>query len=391
MALSAANASRCKRQVTGVRGLRLLGVSMLLAAAMAPTAGASERIPLSWAPAGLLMVRGLPPCLMEDFATARERCLPAPPSKDDAEEAHVSRILDRAVVLIYLMKDEEAAQELEAGIAAFPASLELRHLAARLAISTFKRTYQDSAMASARTHANAAIVLAPDNADVRTTDAYIMSVKGQIEDAITAYGVAIALQPSHTVAMGQRAFLLGTKGRYALALKDYEAALAVAPSDRLLRRGRGALLMEIGRPKDALVDLDFLIADNPQSYEIYMMRAGAHQILGNSEAALEDLTSLLYGPKGGAPFAIGGEHLANTFMQRAFVLSDLDRHDEAAKDVSRAASLGTKQNVLRLQVYLRRSGYLAVPVNGLTSVELEAAIQGCFRDADCRRGLHRPT
>jgi tetratricopeptide (TPR) repeat protein len=366
-------------------------LAALLVAAVAPTAGASEHVPSSWAPAGLLMVRGMPPCLMEDFATARDRCLPPPVSKDDAGEARIGRILDRAVVLIYLMKDEEAAQELEAGIAAFPASLELRHLAARLAISTFKRSYQDSAMLAARTHVDAAILLAPDNADVRTTEAYIMSVKGQIEDAITAYGVAIALQPNHVVALGQRAFLQATKQRYALALKDYGTAIAAAPDDRILRYGRARLMMELGCLRDVLVDLNYLIERYPQeSFELYMMRAGVHQALGNSEDALEDLTTLLYGPKGGAPFAIGGDHLVNTLMQRAMVLGDLDRHEEAAKDVVRAIGLGGKQNILRLQVYLRQNGYLTVPVNGLTSSELDAAIQSCFRAAVCRRGIRGP-
>ena len=129
------------------------------------------------------------------------------------------------------------------------------------------------------------------------------------------------------------------------------------------------MLLELDRPEAALQDLNAAIEQDKYAFLIYVMRAGVHQRLGNAAAALEDLDSLIYGPKGGMPFATGGDQLAGLLN---------------------AARLAGKQKLLRLQVYLRQHG-LTVPVDGTASDTLKDAIETCFRQEQCRRGLGQPT
>jgi hypothetical protein len=51
-------------------------------------------------------------------------------------------------------------------------------------------------------------------------------------------------------------------------------------------------------------------------------------------------------------------------MQRAMVLADLGRPVEAAEDILEAVTLGGKQKILRLQVYLRQRGFPDVALDG---------------------------
>ena len=337
--------------------------------------------------AGILRLNKMPACVGEDFATAYRRCLP-PRAASGSTEAERTRVLrQRAVVLIYLRKWDEAQQELNDELALNSGSVEVLHLAARLAASRHYNLPRGAALAEAGAHIAAAVKLAPADADVRATQAHILMLNGRGEDAIAAYDAAISLKPDHAFALWQRAMLQMEKGRYQLALADLDKAVTTAPEDPLLRRARVDLLILFDRAEDAKKDLDLLIAHNKSDLMSYVARAAVHHRLGDSNAALEDLNSVVFGPKGGMPFAIGSEQMAGFLMQRALVLADLARLSEAADDMSRAVGLGGKQNILRLQVYLRRNGLAGVPIDGAPSDALKGAIERCFREADCRRGL----
>jgi len=340
--------------------------------------------------AGMLMLKGLPACMEEDFSSAYERCLPA---RADPEATAVTRhdaLLARAKVMIYLRRSDEALQELESASTALPTSVGAPHLAARLAIGNFKDLNDDGSLIAAKTYIARAVALAPGDADVRATEAFIIQSMGTPEAAIAAYNRALALNPEQPFALQQRAFLHVARGDIDKALKDYGKAVAVSPDDVALRHARAELLLELGQPEAALQDLNVAIEQDKYAFLVYVMRAGVHQRLGNAAAALEDLDSLIYGPKGGMPFATGGDQLAGFFMQRALVHSDLGRTSEAAHDMLNAARLAGKQKLLRLQVYLRQNG-LTVPVDGTASDTLKDAIETCFRQEQCRRGLGQPT
>ena len=246
-------------------------------------------------------------------------------------------------------------------------------------------------LAVAQAHTAAAAKLAPRNADVRATVAFLLHVRGQEDDAIRAYSAAIALEPTHTFALGQRALLHAGNGRVSQALEDYDAAVAAAPEDLYLRRGRAQLLIALERPREALADFNVVIERMPNDFLTYWARAGVHRQLGNLQAALEDLTTLILGPKGGIPFATGGDQLAGFLMQRAMVLGDLQRGAEAAADMLRAVQLGGRQKILRVQIYLRRQGYAQLPIDGAPSEALSTAVEACFSDFKCRAGLAEET
>lgn len=338
-------------------------------------------------PAGILRLNKMPACVGEDFANAYKRCLPprATPGSTDAERMQV--LMQRAIVLIYLRKWDEAQQELHDELALDSKSAEVLHLAARLAASRHINLPGGAALAEADAHIAAAAKIAPADADVRATQAHILMLNGRGEDAIAAYDAAISLKPDHTFALWQRAMLQMEKGRHELALADLDKAVATAPEDPLLRRARVDLLILFDRAEDAKKDLDLLIAHNKSDLMSYVARAAVHHRLGDSKAALEDLNSLIFGPKDGMPFAIGSEQMAGFLVQRALVLADLARLSEAADDMNRAVGLSGKQNILRLQVYLRRNGLAGVPIDGAPSDALKGAIERCFREAGCRNGL----
>ena len=152
-------------------------------------------------------------------------------------------------------------------------------------------------------------------------------------------------------------FSAAASGDYPAALKDYDRAVAIGGENVPLRHARAKLLLEMDRPREALDDLNAAVEQDKYAFLVYVMRAGVHQRLGHAQAALEDLNNLIYGPKGGMPFAMGGDQLAGFLMQRALVLSDLGRPSEAANDMLSAARLAGKRKLLRLQVYLRQQGH----------------------------------
>ena len=289
----------------------------------------------------------------------------------------------------YLRGWEEARQELESVIALQPGSAEAHHLAARVAITAYDDLRDPSLLAVATAHLKLARALAPKDADVAVTGAFLVYLRGQHEDAIAAYGAAIAMQPDHAFALGQRAMLHAAKGRLDLALEDYDQAIRSAPQDVVLRHGRADVLIALERPSPALEDLTMIIQSDPRDFLAYVKRAGVHRRLGRLEAALADLTTLIAGPNGAMPFATAGDQLAGFFMQRAMVLSDLRRNAEAARDMLQSVQLGGKSKILRLQVYLRQHGHPDVALDGVASGELATAVEACFAKQQCRAGLTR--
>jgi tetratricopeptide (TPR) repeat protein len=367
-----------------LRALHLALVAMFVLAPAATAAGANAA---DLGPAGVLMLDKLPACLEEDFAAAYQKCLPPRPSADAAGEAKSKALIDRAVLLIYLRRWDEARQELDLAIAAGPRLVEPRHLAARVATFVYMERHEPSWFDAARAYLSVARELAPGNADVRATEAFLIGETGQTDEAIRIYGEAIALQPDHAFSLGQRGTLLEAQGWPERALKDYDRAIAAAPEDPIVRRARVGLLVAVGKPREALADLNILLKQNQYDFLAIMTRAAVHQSLKEHEAALEDLNALIYGPKGGMPFATGGEQLAGFLMQRAVVLAELKRNVEAAENATRAIELGGKRKILRLQVYLRRHGFSLLSLDGLISPALTSAIEACFGRAECREGL----
>jgi tetratricopeptide (TPR) repeat protein len=372
---------------------RVFEVGLLLAslAVLPPTGTAADLASHDFGAAGVLTLRKMPPCVAKHFGTAYDRCLVPRPGMDVPSDTRIKTLMDRAIVLIYLRRWPEAQQELDDAIIADPHAIEPRHLAARLAITAYMERHDPNLLSAAQVHTSAASKLAPRNADVRATGAFFVQLRGQDDDAIRAYSHAIALQPSHAFALGQRAKLHAAQGRLPQALEDYNSAIAATPGDLYLRRGRAQLLTALDRPREALADFDFVIQQMPHDFLAYSARAGIHRRLGNLELALEDLTTLILGPRSGIPFATGGDQLAGFLIQRAMVLADLQRGGEAAADMVRAAELGGRQKILRIQIYLRRQGYSRLPVDGTRSDALSAAIEGCFADFKCRAGLAQDT
>lgn len=363
-------------------------VACLLAS---PVATAGEVKVSDLGTAGTLVLDNLPACLAEDFANAYQKCLPPSPANNVVGQEKSAAHVDRAVLLIYMRRWDDARRELEHAIGADPQRVGPRHLAARVAIFVYMERHEQPWLDAARAYLSVARQLSPGNPDVLASEAYLIEATGQTDAAIKMYGEAIALKADHGFALAQRGMLLEALGWPDRALKDYDQAINAAPDNAIVRRARAGLLFAVGRGGDALADLDLLLSRNPYDFRAVMTRAAVHYSLSQHEAALEDLNTLIYGPKGGMPFAVGGEQLAGFLMQRAMVLTELKRTREATDDAIRATEIGGKRKILRLQVYLRRHGFPQLELDGVASPALTTAVEACFGRTECRDGLAAQT
>lgn len=365
--------------------------SAIFCACVASTGSGATDIGLG--SSGLLYTKA-PPCVREDPATALERCAPAATTAGEPDDVRIENLSRRVQVLLALGRWDDAQVEVNAELAARPSSAPAHHFAARLTVTKYKARILPEMLAAAKMHIAAAVSLAPRDPDVLATRAFIIGAAGHTQDAIAAYAEAIALSPGHLAALRGRAWLFVAAGRPDLALKDFDKAVEVHPDDTPARYGRGKLLIELKRHHQAIADLDYLIEKGPQAAgtEVYMLRAAAHQALGSTVAAYEDLTTILYGPKGGVPYAaVGGAMLSDVLMRRALVLADLNRQSEAAEDALKAIQRGGKPQILKLQIFLRQNGFASIPIDGEVSPQLISAIENCFRDNVCRRSISNRT
>lgn len=336
------------------------------------------------------MISGLPPCVVKQYAVAYEQCVPAPAAADAPAATRTKAFVDRAVVLVYLHRWEEAVQAIDSAIASGGgSSVETLHFASRLALSAWMARSQPSLLDKARSYSASALQLAPDESDVQATRAFLIEKTGSADAAIAAYGSIITARPDHAFALERRGMLQARLGKFEAAIVDLGAAIEILPDKHQLRRERAKLYGNVAKPREALADLTFVLDKNPQDILAIAARSTFHRQLGDNEAALEDINSLVYGPKGGLPFAFGHDQLAGFLMQRAVVLADLRRHEEAADDMVRAVKLGGKRKILRLQVYLRQNGFDALPLDGVPSEALIEATRACFVELKCKQGITR--
>jgi tetratricopeptide (TPR) repeat protein len=99
---------------------------------------------------------------------------------------------------------------------------------------------------------DAAIALAPDNAELWSNRATSREALVRFDDALSDCDHALALNPRLAAAHACRANVLRRLGRLEDALSACDAALALTPSDAALHANRAIALAELKRPADAL-------------------------------------------------------------------------------------------------------------------------------------------
>jgi tetratricopeptide (TPR) repeat protein len=117
--------------------------------------------------------------------------------------------------------------------------------------------------AAARRAFEAALKIAPRDAQVLGSYANLLGDMGEAEAALAAYRKALQAAPAHHDARYNRALLLQRLGRNDEALADLDKVAAVRPRDAKVLSARGSSLRELGRLDEAAAAYDAALAVEP--------------------------------------------------------------------------------------------------------------------------------
>jgi tetratricopeptide (TPR) repeat protein len=323
---------------------------------------------------GVIAVRSNP-CLMAKYGHGQPCTVPALPDTDDTSQlvkAHIAR----AQFFIDLADLPQALRETDAALGLEPRNAALRHLAARLVMSTgdYVRAERDIAVA---------LELAPSDPDIAASHAALLELQQNSHGALDVYNSILAQHPDHAFSRAARAKLFLAMAQPDNAIADFDAVLAGNHPDDAVLPLRARAYMQIGKPELAIADYNNALARHPAELDLVMERAVAYALAGDDAAALADFETVL-GPVGAAPrYAIGGAELAKYRTQRALLLVHQKRFADAASEMADALYAGGKSTVLRVQLFLRHNGFPETPLDGRDSDALRQSLRACFGLNSC--------
>jgi tetratricopeptide (TPR) repeat protein len=345
-------------------------VAIIAPLATAAAAGAAESVTES----GVIATPSNP-CLMAKYGHGRPCQVPPLPEASDISQL-IAAHLARAQFFIDIAELPEALGEADAALALQPTNAELRHFAARLAMSMgdYVRAARDLATA---------LQQSPDNANIEASSAALLDLEQNPYGALDAFNEILARHPDHAFSLLAHAKLSLTMAQPQDAVADLNALLAGDGTDTALLSLRAAAYMQMNEPEPAIADYTKALLAHPEQLDLVIGRAVAHALAGEDAAALADFNQVL-GPVGGAPrYAIGGTELVKYRTQRAFVLVRLKRFADAAVEMTNALDAGGKPAVLRAQIFLRHNGFPQTPLDGHDSDGLRQSLQACFGLNSC--------
>jgi tetratricopeptide (TPR) repeat protein len=310
-------------------------------------------------------------------ARQRGECDPPAIASDLPADVRSRQRVARAQQLVRIMRTEPATRELDMAITEDPANISALLLRARFRIP--------GQPTEAAFDINRVLQLEPDNADALATRAFIMMGQDD-EAALRAATRALALAPANVDALWIRSLIAVRLGDTAQAQNDLDRAVTLEPDDRRTRMARAELRLQIGDSVGATNDLNALLA---LQYDLraLQMRAALLAAAGDDAGALADLNNIL-GPPGQRTLpGPARPDLVNMYVQRALVLTRRGKPDDAKQDLETIVSLGGNRAILQMQVYLRGHGFQDLSLDGKRSDQLDAALQACFINNACGRGI----
>jgi predicted Zn-dependent protease len=324
--------------------------------------------------AGFIQSRDTP-CMRAKFGRGQPCQLPELAASADATQQAAARIA-RAQFYIDTGDKPHAIVEADEALKLTPDDVDIRHLVARLAMSTGN-------VDRAERELGIALQRRPDDANLQATAATRLLLVNNAE-ALAAFNKIVSVHPDHRYSRESRAKLLMELGRPKEAVADLDVLLAQDQRDIILLALRADAGLAAGDPRQAVADLTEALRQSPGRYDLITARAVANAILGDDTAALDDYEKLL-GPIGGAQpnYAIAGNQIAEFRMQRAFVLMRLKRFADAAAEAVNALGAGGNRSILRAQVFLRQNGFPETPLDGQASDALQGAMQACMGLNSC--------
>jgi tetratricopeptide (TPR) repeat protein len=325
-------------------------------------------------PAGVIEVFNNP-CLLAKYGQGKPCAEPTLPDSGETR-ALVAAHLARARFFIAMYELKKALAEADAALALDPDDVSVRHLVARLALSTGDHPRAGREIA-------AALRQSPDDPDLHATNAVRLEILSARGEALRELDDVLTGHPDHAFSRETRAKLLLTMGRPKDAAADLDVLLADEHPQPVLWSLRGAADMALDDPRRAVADFTKAMEGQTALLVPLTARATAYALAGDDAGALRDLDAIL-GPIGGRPnYAIAGDQLAKYRTQRAQVLERLGRFPDAANEMSDALNAGGRRAILRAQVFLRQNGFPEVALDGHDSDGLRSALQVCFGQKSC--------
>ncbi|MEQ1616573.1 MAG: tetratricopeptide repeat protein [Hyphomicrobiaceae bacterium] len=140
-------------------------------------------------------------------------------------------------------------------------------------------------------------------------------------------------------AFAMRALSYSLKGNYDQAIRDYDQAIRIVPDFAVALNNRAWAYFKSGRPEMGIVDVEKSLALDPSSAHTYDTRAHIKQWGGRPSAALADY--------------------------------------------ERAMAFGGPRMIKLYQCGLAAAGLYKGPADGLTSYELQRAMEACVQGTTC--------
>lgn len=304
---------------------------------------------------------------------------PVPDALPAAERAGAH--LDRARKLIALLRLEDAYEAASEALKADPKNADALVLRARLSMS------QMLADAMIR-DLNAGLLAAPGNPFLLASRAEYSLEMGETPAALRDIAAALEKEPKDVDMLWIRARTRMALQQYDDAAKDLDRALSIEDVRRV-RQSRAQLNLQRGRFDEAIADTTVLLESRPYDPSAIEVRAVAYTARGRDREAVDDLTTILGKPGEPVTATPTFPHQGQLFVQRAILLMRLNRADDARRDLDTITAFGGKRALLRMQIFLRKNGFTEVPVDGQRGAAFDSAVESCFINQACGRGLVR--
>jgi tetratricopeptide (TPR) repeat protein len=288
--------------------------------------------------------------------------------------------MQRARAVLSFGREEEAYKETAEALKADSKNIDALLLRARLSMSMMMGDAVSRDL-------NAGLLVAPDNPYLRASNAEHLLMMGDPRAALRDVSEALEKQPNDVDMLWIRARAYMGLERLSDAKQDLDRALELEPNDRRALIFRAQLHLRRGQFEYAVADADRLLSVAPRDPSIREVRALANTALNRLADAVEDLDNILGKPGEKSSASPVFPRFSQLLVQRAILLMKLDRRDDAILDLDTVVNTGGKRALLRLQLYLKKNGFSELKIDGERSNAFTKAIETCFINQACGRGL----
>jgi tetratricopeptide (TPR) repeat protein len=316
-------------------------------------------------------------CKVDFAARRRGECDPPPVASTLPPERRSQERVERARQLISVMRVEQAVHELDDAIADDPLNSSALLLRGRLKIA--------GKSGEAIRDIDRTLQISPENSNALATRAFILPGQDD-QDGLRDATKALTLDPNNADAFWIRSTILARTGNLDEAEQDLNSAVALEPDNPTTLLSRAQIRMQIGKTAEARNDATAVIALRGDR-DARQIRAIVEAMSGDYAAALDDLNVILDRPKDQPVAVTAGRDFVDLYVQRALALARTGKPAEAKRDLDTIVRYGGVRAVLQMQVYLRSHGFPDLKLDGARSDQFDDALQACFINDACGRGI----